>query len=119
MCSSDLWGLEMTHSALRSMLLSGHIVLLNTLVGSLFELLMAMVSGLTGLLIIHAILSWVSVNPELNHFFDRLAAPLLRPVRRWVPPIAGVDLSVLVALLALQVVNIFLTHMRANLWIWL
>jgi YggT family protein len=118
-CLIPAWGLEMAHSALRSMLLSGHFVLLNNLVGSLFELLMAMVSGLTGLLIIHAILSWVSVNPELNHFFDRLAAPLLRPVRRWVPPIAGVDLSVLVALLALQVVNIFLTHMRANLWIWL
>jgi len=70
-------------------------------------------------LIIHAILSWVSINPELNHLFDRLTAPLLRPVRRWVPPIAGVDVSVLVALLALQVVNIFLTHMRASVWIWL
>ena len=116
-CLAAAWGVALGHSVIRSLLLGGHPAFLPWMVGSLFEILMAMVSGLTGLLIIHAILSWVSINPALNHLFDRLTAPLLRPVRRWVPLVAGVDVSVLVALLVLQVVNIVLTHLRANIWL--
>jgi YggT family protein len=34
---------------------------------------------------------------------DRLCGPFLRPIRRWIPLIGGVDLSVLVLVLLLQI----------------
>lgn len=61
-------------------------------------------------LIVQAIISWVGSahgNP-LVPILNSLTDPLLRPVRKFVPPIAMVDLSPLVAILGLQVVLILL-----------
>ena len=44
--------------------------------------------------------------------FDALTRPLLRPLRRVVPPIASVDLTPLVLLVILQVLLIPLAHLR-------
>lgn len=61
-------------------------------------------------LIVQAVISWVGsthgnpIVPILNSLTD----PLLRPVRRVIPPIAMVDLSPLVAILGLQIVLILL-----------
>jgi YggT family protein len=57
-----------------------------------------------GAIFLHALLSWVAdpYNP-----FSRLLAdvsdPILRPIRRFVPPISGLDLTPLAAILLLQV----------------
>lgn len=54
-----------------------------------------------------AILSWIGPgvsNPAANILFS-LNEPLLRPVRRLIPPIAGLDLSPLFVILALQVLS--------------
>lgn len=54
-----------------------------------------------------AIISWVGSgvsNPAANVLFS-INEPLLRRVRRFVPPLSGIDLSPLVVMLALQVVN--------------
>ena len=82
---------------------------------ALFELASSALSGLTGLLIIFALMSWVSANPDIQYFLDKLTQPFLSPIRKIVPPIAGVDISILIALLLLQVINIVL----ANLRVWL
>lgn len=60
-------------------------------------------------LVIRAIMSWFSQgrNP-LEHVFQQLTEPLLAPLRRIIPPMGGLDLSVLVALVALQFLNILL-----------
>jgi YggT family protein len=61
-------------------------------------------------IIILAILSWVSpggYNPAAA-LLDAIAAPVLGPVRRVVPPIGGLDLSPLVALVGLQVLKILI-----------
>lgn len=58
-------------------------------------------------ILIQAILSWITpgtYNPVTSVLFS-LTEPVLRPVRRLVPPISGFDLSPLVALLGLQVVR--------------
>jgi YggT family protein len=39
------------------------------------------------------------------HVLDRITAPLLSPIRRVIPPIAGLDLSPIVALVLLQIVE--------------
>jgi YggT family protein len=63
-----------------------------------------MVYGLIALLIIEAIFSWVNPNAPLAPFVHALNAPLLRPLRRVVPPVGGIDFSLLVALILLQIV---------------
>jgi len=59
-------------------------------------------------IIIEVILSWVtppgSYNP-VAPLVQRMNAPLLRPVRRLIPPLGGVDLSPLFVLLGLQVLK--------------
>lgn len=54
-------------------------------------------------LILRAILSWVSrgQNP-IEAVMIQLTEPLMAPVRRFIPPIGGLDLSMIVVLIALQ-----------------
>lgn len=66
-------------------------------------LVRTLLQGLMILLIGYAILSWVQPQSPVMGTLDRLCAPILRPVRRVVPLIGGVDLSVLVVIILLQV----------------
>ncbi len=59
--------------------------------------------GLMVLLLVYAVLSWVQPQAPVLALLERLCGPLLRPVRRIVPPIGGVDLSVLLLIILLQV----------------
>ncbi len=73
------------------------------LLGALYRFLNWILFGFMALLIIEAIFSWVNPNAPLAPFVHALNDPLLRPIRRVVPPIGGIDLSVLVALVLLQI----------------
>lgn len=55
------------------------------------------------LLIVRAIMSWVSQgqNP-MEYVLSQLTEPFLRPIRKFIPPIAGLDLSILIAIISLQ-----------------
>ena len=69
---------------------------------------------LSALLIVRAIASWVvaaggGYNPVL-HLLDQLTEPLLRPLRRVIPSTGGLDFSVLVALILIQLANILLVQ---------
>ena len=66
-------------------------------------LVRTVLQGLMILLIGYAILSWVQPHSPVMGFLDRLCAPLLRPLRRVVPLVGGVDLSALVLIIGLQV----------------
>lgn len=58
-------------------------------------------------ILIQAILSWITpgtYNPVTSVLFS-LTEPVLRPVRRVIPPVSGFDLSPLVAILGLQVIR--------------
>lgn len=80
---------------------------------ALFGLARLVISGLTGLLIVYAILSWVQARSPLYDVIERLCAPPLRPIRRIVPLVGGIDLSPLVLLVLLQVAAIVLGHLQA------
>ena len=61
-------------------------------------------------ILLEAILSWTGqghYNP-ISRMLWQLNAPLMSPVRRVIPPLAGLDFSPLVVLLLLQVINILL-----------
>jgi YggT family protein len=66
-------------------------------------LLRTLLQGLMMLLLAYAVLSWVQPQSPVLGTLDRLCAPVLRPVRRIVPTVGGVDLSVLVLIIVLQV----------------
>ncbi|MDQ6880724.1 MAG: YggT family protein [Pseudomonadota bacterium] len=80
---------------------------------ALFGLVRLVISGLTGLVIVYAILSWVQSDSPLVALIDRLCAPLLRPFRRYIPLVGGIDLSPLALLVLLQVAAIMLGYMQA------
>jgi len=67
-----------------------------------------------GVVLMSAILSWVSPHSPAAPVFHNLSAPFLRPFRRIIPPIANVDLSPLVLLLVLQIVLMLLGGVRGN-----
>lgn len=66
-------------------------------------LLRVLLQGLMVLLLGYAVLSWVQPASPVMAVLDRLCSPVLRPVRRVMPLIGGVDLSVLVLIVLLQV----------------
>lgn len=59
--------------------------------------------GFMATLIIEAIFSWVNPYAPLAPFVRALNEPLLRPLRRIIPPLGGVDLSPLALLILLQI----------------
>jgi YggT family protein len=68
------------------------------------------VSGLIGLMIVYAVLSWVRTDSLVSDIIDRLASPLLRPIRKVVPPVGGVDLSPLVFIVTMYIVAMLLDY---------
>jgi len=70
------------------------------------------------IMLIMAIMSWVvqGYNPTMM-LFQQLTDPVLKPIRKVIPAIGGLDLSIIVAFLALNVINIFLAGLFPNFWI--
>ena len=81
---------------------------------ALFGLVRLVLSGLTGLIIVYAVLSWVQSRSILVDLVERLCAPPLRPLRRIIPPVGGMDLSPLALLVLLQVLAIVLSSAQGE-----
>ncbi|KQN79337.1 hypothetical protein ASF04_02265 [Duganella sp. Leaf61] len=64
--------------------------------------------GFMALLVIEVIFSWINPHAPLAPFIRALNEPLLRPIRKVVPLIGNLDLSVLVALILLQIAQLLL-----------
>lgn len=83
--------------------------------GTILMILMLAIRGLIrlavyimiGAIILQAVLSWVNPYSPVAPTVNQLVRPILDPIRRFVPLIAGIDLSPLVAILLLQVVLMF------------
>jgi YggT family protein len=86
------------------------------LVSGLFILVTAVFKLLFWVLVIRAILSWVSKgqNP-VEAVMIQLTEPLLSPVRRIIPSLGGLDLSMLVVLLGLQFLEKLVTDILAQI----
>ncbi len=65
-----------------------------------------------GAVIAAAVFSWVNPYAPLAEVFNTLTRPLLRPFRRFIPPVGGVDLSPLALLLVLQIALFILAGLR-------
>ncbi|HRK63015.1 MAG TPA: YggT family protein [Terricaulis sp.] len=83
------------------------------LLGILFQIIHAILGLYIVVLIIHVVISWLYAFDVVSRsnafvysvwrFTTALTDPVLKPLRRLIPPIAGVDLSVLVLVLGLAI----------------
>ena len=62
--------------------------------------------------IIQAVLSFF-LDPfhPVRRFLDRLVDPILAPIRRFLPPMAGLDFSPIVLIIGLQIIDMILTRL--------
>lgn len=59
-----------------------------------------------GFVLIQAVLSWINPFSPLAPVFYAMARPILAPFQKFIPPMGGVDLSPLVALIVVQLILI-------------
>ncbi|MBG3131283.1 MULTISPECIES: YggT family protein [Proteus] len=80
------------------------------------ELLTAAGKMIFWLIIIRAILSWVSQgrNP-IDHLLYQLTEPLMAPIRRVIPAMGGLDFSAMIVILVLYALN----YLRVDVLQWL
>jgi YggT family protein len=84
----------------------------SVLILAAFGVVKIAISGLTGLVIVYAVLSWVQSHTVLADVIERLVTPVLAPIRRLLPLVGGIDLSPLVLLVLLQITLIVLGHLQ-------
>jgi YggT family protein len=91
--------------------LSVHAVLMQ----ALLRFLQWILYGFMALLVVEAIFSWVNPHAPLAPFVRALNEPLLSPLRRVVPLVGNLDLSLLVALILLQIAQLVLGMLFSGL----
>jgi len=79
------------------------------IVGTVAQLIELVLNVYFVVLIVQAILSWVQTgyNPVASILYS-LSDPILRPIRRVVPTIGGLDLSPLVAIIGIQLAKMLI-----------
>ena len=85
---------------------------LSSSIFALIDLLDLTLSGLVGLVLASMILSWVGAGSQIQYLVSLLVDPLLAPIRRVVPNLGAIDLSPLVLLLGLQILQIVLNNLK-------
>ena len=79
---------------------------------ALVDLLQLSVKILLFVVILQAALSWINPHNPMQFVLDGITRPMLRPIRRFVPPIANVDMSPLVLILFLLVLLVPIAELQ-------
>ena len=79
----------------------------------LYRLLEFALTLLFWAIFIRAILSWVQPDPyhPVVRFLNRVTDPILRPLQQHLPPLGGIDLSPLVAMLLIEAAKMLLPRL--------
>ena len=74
---------------------------------AIINLISSILTVMTYAIVVRALLSWIHPNPEnpIVRLIVKVTEPILRPLRRVIPPIAGMDLTPVAAIILLQVVQ--------------
>jgi len=90
---------------------------------SVFEILLMLIGVARFFIFAHFIMSWLISFDVLNvrqplvgqiwYTLQRILEPLYTPIRRFMPNLGGIDLSPIVALLALEAIRIILINNAA------
>ncbi|HZI66434.1 MAG TPA: YggT family protein [Thermoanaerobaculia bacterium] len=83
--------------------------------GAVLTVVLAILSVIKWLVIIAAVISWVSPDPRnpIVRFLYRTTEPILRPFRRILPPsrTGGIDLSPILVIFAILFIEVFLKRL--------
>ena len=86
-----------------------------TVVGmSVFALLQMSLSCLNGLVLVYAVMTWISANSAVIDIFTRLVNPMLKPIQKVLPLMGGIDLSPLALLALIQIGILLLQNLEAQ-----
>lgn len=102
--------LQMVSFGIIAMLRGGQISIVALVILSLAELVGLLLNVFLFSIFIQVIISWVNpgtYNPVVSLLYS-ITEPVLRPCRRLIPPLSGIDLSPLVALIAIQLAKMLL-----------
>ncbi|WP_166837853.1 YggT family protein [Rheinheimera pleomorphica] len=98
------------------LLQSGQMLVVPSLIFAVIFLVKEVFTLLFWILVIRALLSWFSQGRSpVEYVMHQLTEPLLKPIRRILPPLGGLDLSVLVVLIGLQFLNILFSSWFSGL----
>ena len=81
--------------------------------GTFLQVLAAMLRLYSLMLVVYALLSWIMHEehyPPSVRWLQSMVEPVLSQIRRVIPPIAGIDLSVIAALLIIEMIRSFLLY---------
>ena len=90
----------------------------------IFQVIFVLITALWWIIIIQAIMSWLIAFNVINTYndfirtvwtaLDRMTQPLYRPIRRILPDFGALDLSPLVVLLAITIINLIVADYGAQ-----
>ncbi|MCU7555498.1 YggT family protein [Alteromonas sp. ASW11-19] len=94
---------------LNMMLSGGGVNPLSLVVVAVLDVVKETLSLMFWVLLLRAILSWVSQGQSpIDYVLHQLTEPFLAPIRKVIPPLGGLDLSVLIAIIALQFLQLLI-----------
>lgn len=84
-----------------------------TFSGTIILVLAAMLRLYSLMLVVYALLSWIMHEnhyPPAVRWLESMVEPFLTPIRKVIPPIGGIDLSVFAALLIIEMIRSFILY---------
>jgi len=107
------WAVQALGLWLQAQIVGSEPPFVNLALVALVDLLRYSVYILMFAVIVQAVLSWVNPYTPVAPAFDTITRPFLRPLRRFIPPLGGVDLTPLILLVGLQVLLFPVGALRA------
>jgi YggT family protein len=107
------WAVQALGLWLQAQIIGSEPPFVNLALVALVDLLRYSLYILVFAVIVQAVLSWVNPYTPIAPAFDTITRPFLRPLRRFIPPLGGVDLTPLILLVILQVLLFPVGALRA------
>ena len=80
---------------------------------SIIQMLATLLRLYSLMLVVYALISWIMHEhhyPPAVRWLQSVVEPILNPIRKFLPPIGGIDFSVIAALLIIEMIRSFILY---------
>ena len=80
---------------------------------SIIQMLATLLRLYSLMLVVYALISWIMHEhhyPPAVRWLQSMVEPILNPIRKFLPPIGGIDFSVIAALLIIEMIRSFILY---------